>query len=308
MTNNINNYDFKVDYILPWVNPLDVEWQNSYLSAKGEEVKERDSRFRDWGYLKYVFRGIEKNMPWINKVHIILSSESQVPDWLNTEEVNVIYHKDYIPQEFLPTFNSSTIESFFPLLTGVEDHIIYGNDDVYPMNPMRVDDFFTSKGLPIISYSVLTETLTPFTEMCKRDFDLVRNMFPGTTIDKNVYYKQPHWLVAWDMNTLRRFYTKHNQKIIESSITQFRDNSKNYNQYVFTDYHILSSRSLIDMDKDLGVYENFINRTPQYMRHLMRTDKKILCINDSGSTNLDAIAEVGRCFELKFPEKSKYEK
>jgi hypothetical protein len=65
-----------------------------------------EKRFRDWGTLRYLFRGIAENMPFVRKVHLVVSHESQVPEWVNREEVHIVLHKDIIPAEFLPTFNS----------------------------------------------------------------------------------------------------------------------------------------------------------------------------------------------------------
>ena len=69
-----------------------------------------EGRFRNWGTLKYVMRGISENMPFIDKIILIVSDHHQVPKWINTDFVKVVYHKDFIPSKYLPTFNSRTIE------------------------------------------------------------------------------------------------------------------------------------------------------------------------------------------------------
>ena len=109
-------------------------------------------------------------MPWINKVHIILSQDSQVPLWLNTETVNVIYHKDYIPKEFLPTYNSHTIESYLGNIKGLSEHFIYGNDDVYLMGPSSPEDWFSEEGKPKIRYIESNKANSSFKQFCKKIF------------------------------------------------------------------------------------------------------------------------------------------
>ncbi|HDS3819727.1 TPA: Stealth CR1 domain-containing protein, partial [Morganella morganii subsp. morganii] len=53
----------KIDFVLPWVNPNDVEWQKSkhIHSNKSESFIENNSsfRYRDFDTLKYVLRSIE---------------------------------------------------------------------------------------------------------------------------------------------------------------------------------------------------------------------------------------------------------
>ena len=151
MVNNFIKEIPDIDYVFPWVDPTDKKWQEQYKKAKGEDVSLQDSRFRDLGFLKYTFRSIAKNMPWIRKVHFIVSSPSQVPSWLNKKTVNVVYHKDIIPKQFLPTFNSDTIEMFLPNIPDLADKIIYANDDCYTYNLTKPQDFFNVKcNRPII--------------------------------------------------------------------------------------------------------------------------------------------------------------
>ena len=51
-----------MDIVITYVNGLDPEWQKSYEKHTNTPILEK--RFRDWGTLKYLFRGIEKNMPF----------------------------------------------------------------------------------------------------------------------------------------------------------------------------------------------------------------------------------------------------
>ena len=97
-----------MDIVITFVNGLDPVWQREYEEYTNTPILEK--RFRDWGTLKYLFRGIAKNMPFIRKVHLVVSGESQVPEWVNRDEVNVVLHRDIIPEEYLPTFNCNPIE------------------------------------------------------------------------------------------------------------------------------------------------------------------------------------------------------
>ena len=96
-----------MDIVITYVNGLDPEWQKDYEKHTNTPILEK--RFRDWGTLKYLMRGIEKNMPFIRKVHLVVARESQVPEWVNRNEVNIVLHKDIIHAEHLPTFCSNTI-------------------------------------------------------------------------------------------------------------------------------------------------------------------------------------------------------
>ena len=97
-----------MDIVITYVNGLDPIWQSDYEKHTNQPVLVK--RFRDWGTLRYLFRGIAENMSFIRKVHLVVSHESQVPEWINRDEVHIVLHKDIIPAEYLPTFNCNPIE------------------------------------------------------------------------------------------------------------------------------------------------------------------------------------------------------
>ena len=147
----------KIDYVLTYVDNTDPEWieQNIKVSARfGRKYIPNGVRYRDWGTLRYVFRGLEENMPWINNVYIIVERPTQVPVWLNTNTVKVIYHNQIIPKQFLPTYNSNSIELFMYRIPTLSERFIYGNDDIFPTNPLAPEDFFTENGKVKIKMSV----------------------------------------------------------------------------------------------------------------------------------------------------------
>lgn len=51
-------------------------------------------------------------------------------------------HEEFIPKQFLPTFNANTIEMFMHRIEGLSELFIYGNDDTYVFNHCSQTDFF----------------------------------------------------------------------------------------------------------------------------------------------------------------------
>lgn len=146
-----------IDFVIAWVDVNDKEWKekkNAYLheACAGISVKPQgvaqDIRYRDWGFLRFIFRGIECYAPWVN--HVYLVTDSQCPKWLNTEydKITVVDHKDFIPKEYLPTFNSHTIELNLHRIAGLSEQFVYFNDDILLMNPCSPKDFFHN-GKPV---------------------------------------------------------------------------------------------------------------------------------------------------------------
>lgn len=136
-----------MDIVITYVNGDDPIWAADLASIGVSYTGSK--RFRDWGTLKFIFRGIEKNIPFYRKIHLVVSSESQVPDWVDRNRVNVVFHRDFIPQEYLPLFNSSSIEVFLHRIPDLDEQFVYLNDDFFPIRQCVPETFFKD-GRPLI--------------------------------------------------------------------------------------------------------------------------------------------------------------
>lgn len=136
----------EIDFVIAWVDGSDEKWQKK----KNEFVEDpdHDEYYRDWGLLPYLFRSIEKYAPWVH--HVYLVTDEQIPHWLNTDhpKVTVVDHKDFIPLEYLPTFNSHTIELNVYRIKGLAEQFVYFNDDFLLTKHCNKSDFFI-KGQPV---------------------------------------------------------------------------------------------------------------------------------------------------------------
>lgn len=142
-----------IDIIIPWVNPNDKKWLNEFNYWKEKETGIKDAcRYNDWGFIKYVLRSIEQNCPWCRYVFLVLSNESQIPSWLNINnlKLKIVYHRDYIPKEFLPTFNSNVIEMFYGNIKELSDNFILLNDDMFFWNK-KDETFFFKNDKPVMN-------------------------------------------------------------------------------------------------------------------------------------------------------------
>ena len=112
-----------MDVVITYVDGNDPLWKSDY--AKYSDTPVLEKRFRDWGTLKYLLRGIEKHMHFVQNVFLVVSHESQVPQWVDKTAVRVVLHKDFIPQELLPTFNCNPIEMHLHNIEGLGEEYIY---------------------------------------------------------------------------------------------------------------------------------------------------------------------------------------
>lgn len=138
----------KIDFVITWVDGADPAWlEKRQKFALGERQSET-VRYRDWGFLRYLFRGIEAYAPWVR--HVWLVTDGQKPEWLDEScaKVSVVDHRDFIPEEYLPTFNSHTIELNLHRIPGLSEQFVYFNDDVLLTKKCGPEDFFVG-GRPV---------------------------------------------------------------------------------------------------------------------------------------------------------------
>lgn len=138
-----------IDFVILWVDGSDPDWQAERQSFLPQIESENSSpnRYRDWGLLPYWFRAVERFAPFVRTVHFV--TWGHVPAFLNlaAPKLHVVRHDEFIPEEYLPTFSSHTIEMNIHRIPGLADHFVYFNDDMFLLRPFTPESFFRD-GLP----------------------------------------------------------------------------------------------------------------------------------------------------------------
>ena len=187
----------KIDFVVLWVEGSDKEWlkeKNKYSNEKIDIVNDA-KRYRDYELLKYWFRGVELFAPWVNKIHLV--TYGHLPRWLDVTnpKLNIVKHDDFIPKEYLPTFNSHTIELNLHRIHGLSEHFVYFNDDMLIINKVSPEYFF-KKGLPCDSWQedilVLDKTSDlNFSHILVNNLKVINSNFNKRKSIKNNFFK---WL------------------------------------------------------------------------------------------------------------------
>ncbi len=144
------NDAYPIDIVVLWVDGNDPEWlheKNTVLGIDINKPAEYDIRYRDWGLMRYWFRGIEKFAPWVNNIHFV--TWGHLPKWLNINHpnLNIVRHSDYMPKEALPTYNSNSLLINIHRIPNLSEHFIVFNDDMLLIKHSDPKIFFKN-GLP----------------------------------------------------------------------------------------------------------------------------------------------------------------
>ena len=135
----------EIPIVYLWVDGSDKEYKKKYSQLV-------DSRNRDNDDLKYSLRSLETYLPWWKgKLYIV--TDNQRPWWLiDDDNIIIVDHKDIIPANHLPTFNSHFIQRYVHNIEGIEDNFLLFDDD-FILNDMLYPEDFIRDGILINKFN-----------------------------------------------------------------------------------------------------------------------------------------------------------
>ena len=333
------NKEFKtsdIDFVLIWVDDTDPEWIKSKQSFKNdsEQYNLNNVRYRDWDTLKYWFRAVEKYAPWVRKIHFVTCGHT--PKWLNLKhpKIHFVKHKDYIPEEYLPTFSANPIELNLHRINDLSDKFVYFNDDCFLNDYVTPEDFFINDlpcdcailnlqnmdrlGIPNIVVNDLCiiedyfDFKKQFIEFKSKWLNLKYGKLLLRTLmllpwAKYVGFYEPHLPNSFLKKTFFDVWDKETELLGKVSSHKFRSDS-DVNQWLMR-YWQLASGKFVPRTPGIGKMFSVNGQLQEIITSIMKHKYKLICINDS-----EKIQDISRqkneiinAFQLMLPDKSKFE-
>ncbi len=331
-----------IDFVVLWVDGSDPEWfaeKKKYQPSVSDESSSVN-RFRDWGLMRYWFRAVEQFTPWVRKIHFV--TWGHVPSWLNLDnpKLHHVKHTDYIPGEYLPTFNANTIEMSIHRIPDLAEHFVFFNDDMFMLRAMKKTDFFRG-GLPctygaeiplqflgspgIWQHLITNDMRTVNNHFNKQDQvrlhrkkylsrayrwqDNVRTkaveiLFPEAFLG----FKNLHAPAAFMKRTFTDIWKKEPELLRETSLHRFRTND-DVNQWLAIWWQVAGgsfSPYVVD-----NVVEDVTAATVNALCHIITSKSHdMICVNDPAEdVDVEALSvKLKTAFETILPEKSSFEK
>jgi hypothetical protein len=157
----IDEVCFPVDAVYTWVDgddPAMAAKRRAHQALADNAIAPREtgaSRYTSHDELRYALRSLEMYAGFVR--HVYLVTDAQLPAWLDprAEGLTVVDHRDILPADALPVFNSHAIESRLHHIPGLSERYLYFNDDVFINRPVRAEHFFHGNGIARIPLSPL---------------------------------------------------------------------------------------------------------------------------------------------------------
>lgn len=327
-----------IDFVISWVDMTDPEWNvkfAKYANNKGNTKNGvSEARFRDNGFLKYWFRGVEKFAPWVRKIHFI--TDGQKPEWLDVSnpKIHLVRHDEIIPAEFLPTFNSVVIERYMHRIEGLADHFVYFNDDFYIIDHVGEDRFFQN-GLPCdIAVFQYNPDWSQYYHRIKNNIRLINRHFSKKEVMKQyrdkwfagcygskafmnfllkpygkfITLRTPHNAQPYLKSTFEEVWDAEGEELTATSVNKFRA-LNDYTPELFRTWQICRGHFT-----PYNTYENtkmfpLMVRPRQAVEAIRNHSYKLICLNDNVNIrNYDlVIKNIREAFESILPDKSGFE-
>lgn len=328
-----------IDFVITWVDMNDPEWQteyNKYSQNKGNTKNGvSKARFRDNGLLRYWFRGVERFGPWVRKIHFV--SSSRLPEWLDTgnPKINVVHHQDFIPSQFLPTYNSVVIERYLHRIPTLADHFVYFNDDFFIINTLPQERFFQN-GLPCdIAVFDYNPSWSQWYVRIKNNIKLINRHFNKREVmsrwhdkwfdksygmkmrwnyilkpyDKFITLRVPHNAQPYLKSTFEAVWEACGEELTATSCNKFRA-LNDYTPELFRTWQICQGNfEPYNTYKDTKMFPLMI-RSKQAIEAISNQSYRLICLNDNIHINhYDLVMEsIQNAFQQILPDKSSFEK
>jgi len=339
----------RIDFVLMWVDGSDPEWRalkdryeaERKLAAPGDADANGECRYRDYGMLRYWFRAVERFAPWVNRVFFVTCG--QKPDWLDetNPRLRLVNHAEYIPAEYLPTFQANTIEMNLHRIKDLSERFVLFNDDMFLLRPVESSLFFRN-GLPVIPCDLAVPRWIGFSNTSRlvlNDAGVLKiSMDVEAQIWKNIwkfidvrslgFVRAAKNLTSFLVNrlyipgmfghlplshlksTLEEIWQRQPGILDRTSRYKFRTDDS-VNQWLVSAWDMIAGRFQPANEKRMGRYMVFNEQNLDEACEVVRRQKyPQLCLNDKIATkDTDyCFAQVAKALGDILPDKSSFEK
>lgn len=313
-----------IDFVITWVDGSDSKWlaDRAKYAPKGEKIDE--SRYRDWGFLRYWFRAVEANAPWVRKIHFV--TYGHVPKWLNINnpKIHIVKHEDFIDKKYLPTFNSCAIEMNLHKIPGLSEKFVYFNDDTFLNKPVK-PEFFFDGDKPRDTYVLsrppkLTHRARFINENCNSVANKykVRDNFSAFSMRNGFFMQANNLLITLLIGQEAHLNSKHAPaSFLKESFRVIneceRDLVGKTNSHRFREDGDISQWAIEFYQQRTGLTAPRNYRASKYygidrhncsklLKDISEADHSLICINDGESTefNLKIMSEIKERFEKRY--------
>lgn len=157
----------EIDAVITWVDGNDPRHRAKRMKYGSTDILRSDdvageTRYSNLGEIFWCIASINRYAPFIRKIFLVTDEQDPgLDDFLKKNfpeghiPVEIVDHKVIFRgyEQYLPTFNSISIESVSWRIPGLSEYYVEFNDDLALINPTTPEDFFSESG-DVVCYAV----------------------------------------------------------------------------------------------------------------------------------------------------------
>ncbi|TAM66273.1 MAG: sugar phosphotransferase [Microbacteriaceae bacterium] len=286
--------NFDIDLVFSWVDGSSLEFQReraarmrSYVVGDGDDS---DARFRQIDELKYALRSVHMFAPWVRRIFI--ATDSPRPEWLAEHPRVTIVRSDefFADPSVLPTHNSHAVESQLHHITGLAEHFLYSNDDMFFGRLVGPELFFSPGGI--------TKFVEGPTRIGLGESDPSRSGFENAArVNRRLLQKRfgrvttrhlEHCAVPLRRGVMAELEAEFADEFARTASNAFRsatDISVTNSFYHY--YALMTGRAVVQTQARVGYIETTLRMALRQMDKLLRRrDHDMFCLNDGSRPEL----------------------
>lgn len=235
-----------IDIVIAWVDGTDPVLKQKRAAYKPSGAVASDAitatRFASDDEIYYNIASIIKYVPFCRHIYVV--TDQQKPAFIDefakqnicsADKIRIVDHKEIFSgyEEYLPTFNTRSIESMIWNIQGLSDYFIYMNDDFFFNQSVTADDFLDNEKLILHGEWRNSAVLNAKLNFRKSRFKLfgtpiqprhtIAQMLSAKILGMDQFFEIHHYPHIVDKNILKSHLLSHPQLLTEQIKYKFRD-------------------------------------------------------------------------------------
>ena len=283
----VRDCNFPIDAVYTWVDGDDPAWNAArearLAEATGVAHTRQSSgraRFISRDELRYSLRSLHLFAPWIRTIHLVTAG--QTPAWLAEHpRINLVHHRDILPPDALPTFNSHAIESSLHKIPGLAEHFVYLNDDFLLARPQQPQMFFSPSGSTSVFFSAHNLGLedepdaAPWLKAAWNNRRLLRETFG--VVSTNSLAHAPY---AHRRSVLEEIEARFPDEVARTARSPFRADDNISMLSSFAQHYGLMTGTAVIGSAETAYVDISANDVARRLRRLQDRDQDFICLGD----------------------------
>ncbi len=255
-----------MDAVITWVDGADPQHRckmANYLNTLKQRPDSADpTRFSDNGELDYAVASIRQYAPWIRTIYIV--TDEQTPELVNSDQagdgpaIKIVDHKEIFRghEQYLPVFNSLSIEAMLWRIEGLSEDFIYLNDDMMFIRPVAPENFVRGEQYVVRGrwrkkrnrkwLYRLRKKLGHQSTAGKVSHRDTQEHSADAINDDRRYLDLPHCPVVMNRGFFRTFFTEHPNILNATLSHRFRHSQQVWAVSLFVHHSIAQGKAIID--------------------------------------------------------------